>query len=74
MIDNTVHFKVKVNRERCPSISPDIGDKLKEFEENGLEISLSELITSAGSHWQGGVLNHLGLGTKVAEVQKAWDN
>lgn len=67
-------FQVDVNREQCGNIAEETEEHLRGFETNGLEITCSELIATAGAHFRDGAIDFGGLGSASAEFQRAWDN
>lgn len=72
--EQIVYFQVKVNRDNCGDITAKTEILLKHLETNGFEISLLELIGTAGAHFRDGAVDFSGHGSMAAEIQRAWDN
>ena len=72
--EDVVHFKVRINREQCGSTTAETEARLGSLEANGFEISLTELVATAGAHFRDGAVDFGGYGSEQAEIQRAWDN
>lgn len=71
--EDTVYFRVDVNRDQCGAVPAETEERLKKLEK-GFEISLAELIGTAGTHFRDGAIDFGGHGSAQAETQRAWDN
>ena len=71
---DVVSFNVSINREQCGSTTAETEVQLNSFEANGFEISLLELVATAGAHFRDGAIDFGGYGKEQAEIQRAWDN
>ena len=72
--EDVVSFNVSINREQCGSTTAEAEAKLNGLETNGFEVSLIELIATAGAHFRDGAVDFGGYGKEQAEIARAWDN
>ncbi len=72
--EDTVYFKMAVNRENCTTVEADTEARLQAYEADGVEIPLYELLASAGAHFRDGAVDFGDVGGVYAEMQRAWDN
>jgi len=69
--NDLVHFKVEVDRSRCQPVDPTIDARLQLLENQGLTVSIAELVVLSAIHFTGTVLD-TGEGHEVARVRLAW--
>jgi hypothetical protein len=72
--EDVVYFSVSINREQCDNVAAEMAARLDDLEVSGFEISLTELIATAGAHFRDGAIDFSGYGKEQAEIQRAWDN
>ena len=67
----TITLRVKVDRTRCKATDPEIEKRLKKLEDEGLTISIAQLVASANLHFAGYVKDE-GEGEEKARMRQAW--
>ena len=66
-----VTLRVKVDRTRCNGTDPEIEKRLQKLEQEGLTISIAQLVANANLHFAGYVKDD-GEGEEAARVRQAW--
>lgn len=69
-----VLIEVEVDYSRCGTPSSSEKKTLDDLDKNGLSISISQIVAYAGTQYRGAALDHWGVGTRRAEIQRAWEN
>lgn len=67
-----VHFRIRVDRSRCPANDPAINARLATLEQNGLTLSIAQLVASANLYFAGSVQDE-GDGLETARMRAAWN-
>ncbi len=67
-----VHFRIRVDRSRCTTTDPVINTRLIALQENGLTLSIAQLVASANLHFAGSVQDE-GYGLEDARMRAAWN-
>ena len=70
--NDLVHFRIQVDRSRCAANDPVINARLIELEQNGLTLSIAQLVASANLHFAGSVQDE-GQGLEDARMRAAWN-
>lgn len=69
-----VLIEIEVDYSRCqPSIGP-VKKALDNLNSSHLNVSISQIIAYAGTHYRGAASDHWGIGIPRAEIQRAWEN
>ena len=67
--NDLVHFRIEVDRSRCATNDPVINARLVGLEQNGLTLSIAQLVASANLHFAGSVEDE-GLGLAPPQVKR----
>jgi hypothetical protein len=70
--NDLVHFRIEVDRSRCATNDPVINARLMVLEQNGLTLSIAQLVASANLHFAGSVEDE-GFGLEDARMRAAWN-
>lgn len=70
--NDLVHFRIEVDRSRCATDDPVINARLIVLEQNGLTLSIAQLVASANLHFAGSVQDERS-GLEDARMRAAWN-
>ena len=70
--NDLVHFRIEVDGSRCATNDPVINERLVGLEQNGLTLSIAQLVASANLQFAGSVGDE-GLGLEDAQMRAAWN-
>ena len=70
--NDLVHFRIRVDRSRCGTTDPALNLRLTALEQNGLTLSIAQLVASANLHFAGSVQDE-GQGLEDARMRAAWN-
>ena len=70
--NDIVHFRIKVDRSRCAANDPIVNARLSALGQNGLTLSIAQLVASANLHFAGSVQDERN-DSEDARMRAAWN-